>query len=263
MKGGRRIHRAADNDRLEGMACSAVPEKKGIRMRVRFFTVLTALALAVAVVAAFGTGAGARPAPKPSAVHHGKAQVGVRPHGVAKVLYDQNSDDNGIGISSQDFEASFDAFDAQGADNFKIKQTLTKVNEVVVTGVYFNGSGPAASVNVTFYKNSGGAPGSVSAAFTGLAYTDLGFGSFDVKTPTLKLKKGTYWVSVQARMDFSAGGQWGWETRNTQKGAPAMWQNPGDGFGTGCTTYNVLTTCIAAGEGPDFMFTIKGKVVTP
>jgi len=233
-------------------------------MRVRFFTVLTALALAVAVVAAFGTGAGARPSAKPAAA--AKAKTSVRPAHIAGTIYSQRDNDNGIGIVSQNFTdagGGNDIYDSQGADNFKIKQTLTKVNEVVVTGVYFNGSGPAASVNVTFYKNSGGAPGNVSAAFTGLAYTDLGFGSFDVKTPTLKLKKGTYWVSVQARMDFSAGGQWGWETRNTQKGAPAMWQNPGDGFGTGCTTYQVLTTCIAAGEGPDFMFTIKGKVVTP
>jgi hypothetical protein len=234
-------------------------------MRVRFFTVLTALALAVAVVAAFGTGAGARPAPKPAAVHHGKAAAGVRPHSVGKVLYDQNNNDAGVGIVSQNFEAAFDIYDSQGADTVKIKQTLVKANEVVVTGVYFNGSGPATSVNVTFYKNSGGLPGGTSASYTGLAYTDLsGFGSFDIKFPTLKLKKGTYWVSVQANMDFGSGGEWGWETTSIQHGTAAVWQNPGNGFSTGCTTYANMQGCIGAlGEGPDFMFTIKGKVVTP
>jgi len=233
-------------------------------MRVRFFTVLTALALAVAVVAAFGTGAGARPAPKPAAVHNGKAAAGVRPHSLAKVLYDQNNNDAGVGIVSQNFETAFDAYDSQGADNFKLKATSSKVNEVVVTGVYFNGSGPATSVNVTFYKNAAGLPGGTSASYTGLAYTDLsGFGSFDVKTPGLKLKKGTYWVSVQANMDFGTGGEWAWETRSVQNGAAGVWRNPGNGFSTGCTTYTAVTTCIAAGEGPDWMFTVKGKILTP
>ena len=229
-------------------------------MRVRFFTTLTALALAVAVVAAFGTGAGARPAPKPSAVHHGAAAA-VRVHPNAnKNLYNQNNNDSGIGIVSQDFEATFDAYDSQGADNFKLK-AKSAVKEVVVTGVYFNGSGPANAVNVYFYKDNGGLPGAQSASFIGLPYTDLsGFGSFDVKVPSLTLKKGNYWVSVQARMDFGVGGEWGWEGNLVAHGAGAAWQNPGDGFSTGCTTYANEVGCLGnLGQGPDFMFQIKGK----
>src|SRR5262245_40412812 len=94
-------------------------------MRVRFFTVLTALALAVAVVVAFGTGAGARPAAKPSAA--AKAKTSARPAHVAGTIYSQRDNDNGIGIVSQDFEATFDAFDAQGADDFKIKNATGAV----------------------------------------------------------------------------------------------------------------------------------------
>ena len=45
-----------------------------------------------------------------------------------------------LGTVSQDFtDAGFDIYDAQGADNFKLK-VKSKVKEVIVTGVYFNGA---------------------------------------------------------------------------------------------------------------------------
>ncbi|HEV8692354.1 MAG TPA: hypothetical protein VGQ91_18760, partial [Ideonella sp.] len=49
------------------------------------------------------------------------AKAGVKPaQGPDATLYDQNNDDNGIGIVSQNFEATFDAYDAQGADDFAV-----------------------------------------------------------------------------------------------------------------------------------------------
>ena len=71
-------------------------------------------------------------------------------------------------------------------------------------------------------------------------------------------KPGTYWVSVQANMDFALGGEWGWETSTVTNGSPAAWQNPGDGFGTGCTSWGVEIVCVPVG-GPDKMFALKGK----
>jgi hypothetical protein len=220
--------------------------------------------LSVAVVAAFGTGASAAKQIKPSAVHHGAATL-ARVHPDAnKNLYNQNNNDAGVGIVSQNFETAFDAYDNQGADNFKLKAKST-IKQVIVTGVYFNCTtppcGPADSVTVTVYKNTAGAPGAVVKKFANRPYTDPSTtGSFIVNLGTGKtLAKGTYWVSVQANMDFgSNGNEWAWETRTVQSGAPAMWKNPGDGFGTGCTTYTVVTTCIPSGEGPDFMFQVKG-----
>lgn len=73
----------------------------------------------------------------------------------------------------------------------------------------------------------------------------------------MTLRRGTYWVSVQANLDFATGGEWGWNTNNTVQKKGAKWQNPGDGFGTGCTTYKNLLTCIPAGEGGDFSFSIS------
>ena len=179
------------------------------------------------------------------------------------VLYDQTSNDSGIGIVSQNFESSFDIYDAQAADDFTVPAgTIGTVKEVDATGVYFNGSGPANSENVTFYKNSHGAPGDVVAEFDGVVGADS-FGSFAIDLGKGHKFKGgkhgkTYWVSVQANLDFSAGGEWGWENQTTSEGNAAMWVNAGDGFATGCTTYSQENVCIPDGQG-DHMFTLRGK----
>lgn len=216
--------------------------------------------LLVAAAAALATTSYA--APLSSSANTG-AKAGAKPISNQAVLYDQNSDDNGVGIVSQNFEATFDAYDAQGADDFTVPAgSCWKITSVDVTGVYFNGSGPAGSVNVTFYKNKGGAPneGKIIAAFTNVVPTDSG-GSFSIALPSaVKAKPGKYWVSVQANLDFFVGGQWGWETRNTQAGTAAMWKNPGGGFGTACTAYGDMITCLGAlGQGPDYMFSLGGK----
>src|SRR4051794_5400914 len=73
------------------------------------------------------------------------------------ILYDQLNNPGGFATSSQQFEAANAAFNAQLADDFVVPagQTWT-VSEVDVAGVYFNGPGPAASVNVFFYANNPG-----------------------------------------------------------------------------------------------------------
>ena len=99
----------------------------------------------------------------PMTAHHGKVKHGLK--GVNRalsVLYDQNDSDDGIGIVSQNFESSFDAYDAQAADDFTVPAGDTwKIKEVDVTGVYFNGSGPSRDETVTFYKSKKGRPGKV------------------------------------------------------------------------------------------------------
>jgi hypothetical protein len=195
----------------------------------------------------------------------------------ATTLYDQNINDNGIGIISQNFETSFDAYDSQGADDFTVPSGHTwLIKDVVASGTYFNGPGPAESYNVIFYKEAAGPAGTcckkAAAICLNEPYTDpSGLGSPDVDVSPcnpaapgggpkgVKLKSGTYFVSVQANMSFGVGGEWAWNTNNTVTGNASQWQNPGDGFATGCTTYTTTTTCIASGEGGDFSFALLGK----
>jgi len=178
------------------------------------------------------------------------------------ILYDQNGTDSGIGIVSQNFETADNAFDARAADDFTVPAgTKWTVNEIDVTGVYFNGPGLARSENVTFYNDKDGKPGrAIDGLHSSLVITgvDNGTGSFTMTLPTpLKLRPGKYWVAVQANMDFGTGGEWGWENQTAVAGTAAVWRNGGDGFGTGCVTWATETSCIPDGQG-DHIFTIKG-----
>jgi hypothetical protein len=200
--------------------------------------------------------------PVSASLHHAKAHQLSKSavNRASSVLYDQSSNDSGIGIVSQNFESSFDIYDSAAADDFTVpKGSKWTVSEVDAFGVYFNGSGPANSEHVTVYKNKRGLPGKMVADYAELSGTDS-FGSFVIALPGhgLKLKAGTYWLSVVANLDFSAGGEWGWENQSTVEGMAAVWENPGDGFATGCTTWTTETTCIADGQG-DHMFTLRGK----
>lgn len=195
--------------------------------------------------------------PIAASFHHAKVhKAGSR---AATVLWSSSGFGTGSAVVSQNFEAKKDAYDANAADDFQIPSGETwKIKIVSVEGVYFNGSGPAVSETVTFYKNAGGLPGAVIKAYSGVEGTDRA-GSFKIRlVPALNLTKGRYWVSVQANMDFSAGGEWGWANDFPQALSPAAWENPGDGFATGCTTYAVESSCIA-GSGPDHFFQLRGS----
>jgi len=178
------------------------------------------------------------------------------------VLYDQNNNASGSGTSSQNFEASFDPFDNQTADDFVVPAGGWAIDNVTVTGS-FSAAGPVASVHVTFYANSGTLPGAAVAGCDYPAVIPTGAPSFSLAlAPPCALAPGTYWVSVQANMDFGVGGQWYWTNRTLGAGSPAAWQNPGGGFGAGCLTWGVRSTCVVGDTSPDQMFSLSG-VTTP
>jgi hypothetical protein len=167
----------------------------------------------------------------------------------------QDDSDNGVGIVSQNFEPAFNDYDTKAADDFR---GCSMVAQVVVSGLYFSGSGPCRSMRLTFYTNQGGRPKLVipGANINNVPYTDIdGLGSFII-TPTsaISVPGGHRWMAVICNMDFSTGGEWSWLTNNIIRIDPSHWRNPGGGFDTGCTKYGVTTTCIAASEGGDFAF---------
>jgi len=194
----------------------------------------------------------------PSRATHGRAHAPAAPNGI--VLYSQIDNDSGVGIVSQDFtDADLDIYDAQGADDFTVPGgTRWILSGVAVAGVYFNGPGPADYEKVTLYADAGGAPGAVVYSRKWQGHDVAG--SFTISLPDVRLDSGTYWVSVQPVMAFVPTGEWGWETRTVQSGNAAMWQNPGDGFLTGCTDWGNMAGCLGPlGEGPDFMFAVYGR----
>jgi len=170
----------------------------------------------------------------------------------SKTLYDQNKDPSGTAILSDNFQGGSD--NPQAADDFAVPPGhIWLIKEIDVTGVYFNGSGPANSENVFFYKDKGGHPGALVTECDNQNGTGNGMGSFAIvlsKACKAKLRGGkTYWVSVQANMDFNGGsGEWGWELSLDTNGNRAAWQDPG---GANCPIW-----CYIDG---DLMFALKGK----
>ncbi len=180
----------------------------------------------------------------------------------AVTLYDQYNNAGTTGTNSQDFETAFDAFDDFTADDFVVPAGQTwNITEVDVQGSYFNCTtcGPAASFNVFFYQDSGTLPGTLVA--TRVANTYTGTTDFVITlTSAVTLTPGTYWVSVQARLDFGTGGQWAWQDRTIQSNSGAAFENPGGGFACpGGNGWVRKPTCVAT-TSPDQVFRLVGTI---
>jgi len=144
------------------------------------------------------------------------------------VLYDQNSN-FGVGVISDNFSSTYSSYDSAAADDFVVPSgQIWHVAEVDVTGMYFNGSGPAKSEVVAFYTNTRkGKPGRVHRGPFALNCTD-NTGSFQCILPKrVKLASGTWWVSVVANCSFSGCGEWGWVTNSVVHGYGAVWEQGG------------------------------------
>ncbi len=180
------------------------------------------------------------------------------------VLWDQSENESDTDIVSQDFiDVIFDTFDARAADDFLIPEGfLWKVETVKVFGT-FDGAAPDVlqSLDVVFYTDEGGLPGNLvnGCNFVNILPVDLNDPSFLINLPTpCFLRSGTYWMSVRANMLFLPHGQWFWNENTVQTLSPFVWENPGDGFGTGCTTFSYAQAECGA-DFPDLSFQLIGE----
>lgn len=186
--------------------------------------------------------------------------------GAPTLLYDQNNNASGNGAPDQDFEAAFNAYDSRGADDFEVTfaggWVVEQVTTVGTTG------GATTSVDVQFLADAAGFPDAAPVTgcdYPGIVPTSQVGGSFVLDLPTgCNLTTGFYWVAIQANQDFGTAGQHFWSNRTVQSNQGAVWENPGDGFATGCTTWDRMTTCgVGGGASPDFLFQILGTEGIP
>ena len=174
------------------------------------------------------------------------------------VLYDQYDNPSQDGTGSQDFEAVYDSYDDFAADDFVVPAGETwNIDEIDVQGGYFEFPGPADAFHVFIYQDAAGLPGTEVYSALDQAYSGTTDFVITLATPAV-LTEGTYWVSVQAHMDFGGGdpGQWYWQNRTTQSNGPAAWQNPGGGFNV-CPSWAPLMGCIDTTD-PDLVFRLVG-----
>ena len=192
----------------------------------------------------------------------------IPPIPAAPILYDQMNNpaptpppppSNGV-ITSQDYEPKFDNYDSFAADDFVVPlHQVWTITEVDVIGESSEPPVPPDSFHVFFYADSGTLPGTLVASRLANPYS--GFFTFVITlTSPVSLAEGTYWVSVQAREDFTSSGEWFWGNRLVISNSGAAWQNPGGGFGANCPTWGRKTTCRPTQNGPDQLFRLVGTL---
>ena len=178
--------------------------------------------------------------------------------------YDNAATEPPLGIGSQKFEPAMAAFDDQAADDFVVilpPLNVFYITEVRVMGEYSQGGGPASSFNVYLYRDAPGhLPGELIQALLNQPYTGTP-PDFTIHLTSGLLNPAPYWISVQAVQNFNPNGQWFWHNRTVQSNAGAAWQNPGDGYGTGCVTWNRKNACMPDQVSPDQVFSLYGCVV--
>ena len=235
----------------------------------------TGLLTAAAVIGLTAGAMSAGAAPQ-AMVNGAKVQTLSRPTAGLTVLWNQNSP-NSAAVDSQNFTSgSYSTYNDAAADDFIVPTGhIWTLNEVDVSGLYFNGSGPASSVNITIYHNKPGRGGAIDTPGTALTRgiyvkltcTDTS-GSFACTLPGygtnhskhLTLIANHYWVSVVANCSYQGGcGEWGWSQNSTITDDKAEWENPRGGFALGCTTWNIVSTCGGSQYVGDFAFQLQGS----
>jgi hypothetical protein len=238
-------------------------------MRIRMFAVVTGLALAIGVAASVGTAGASRPISPTGSASKGAAKPAAQAPDGLVTLFDNSTNDVGVGVLSQSF-GDYPTYSSYGADDITVPAGhIWKVKKVTAYGVYFNGAGPATSEDVVFYTNKKGLPNLVKKSYSGLVGADSG-GTFTITLPTTAGLSGgpvggpgkTYWLSTVANMDFGTGGEWGWEDSTNAVANQLVWENPGGGFGV-CPTWTDEVVCVGDYGQHSKMFTLTGKDVTP
>ena len=184
------------------------------------------------------------------------------------VLYDQ-SGTAVAGFPSQNFEASYDAYDSAGADDFVVSDAagwdVGAFNFQISPSTSPPGDPSSATYDIDVYPDAAGLPGAATVcSYDAVSGTvDPGITSLSVSLPsTCHLAPGTYWVSVVVNLDFAVGGQifWSLSSQTPAPGANAAWENPGDAFGSGCTVWADNAICGAASGLTTALFQVIGSV---
>ncbi|MGH7891333.1 MAG: IPTL-CTERM sorting domain-containing protein [Thermodesulfobacteriota bacterium] len=184
-------------------------------------------------------------------------------------LWDQSDNISSSDISSQDFTdggGSFNQYDSRAADDFLVPEGFFWIIDTVRAFGAFDKTTPDLidTVDVVFFADRDGLPGQLIAqcVYDDIFPDDLTNPEFTINLPhTCLLQPGTYWVSVRANIGFIQNGQWFWFERTVQTLSPFVWENPGDGFSSGCVKFTPAQADCDA-DFPDLVFQIIGREFT-
>ena len=153
-------------------------------------------------------------------------------------------------------------YSCQAADDFTVPAgEAWQLTTVTVMG---QASAKTHTATVVIHSgDNGGIPGAVLASFESVPATDDGSGNLTISLETeagdpLLLAPGNYWMSYTTVRDYETAGLWYGVSNAVQSGYPAVWQNPGNGWQTGCTSWAPLADCLE--KGPDIAFSLSGII---
>jgi hypothetical protein len=181
------------------------------------------------------------------------------------VLYDQYDYISTLYATySQKFEPYMSAYDCYLADDFVVPAgEMWSVSEVQVHA-RVDGNGQPDSFNVVIYTDTG-MPGPPVYTANSIGYSIPAQSEYVIPlSAPVVLGPGTYWLMVQANMSYSGGGWWRWTNRGLRSNAHyAAWQNPNEGFNSGCDTWTSRWQCLGDLTNPDQVFRILGSSFVP
>lgn len=178
-------------------------------------------------------------------------------------LFNPINSPTGTGLAAQNFDAVNSIYDCMAADDFVVPAGETwYIDSLYLGGQYSAGAATTSGAIIHIYTDNSGEIGAL--VFSDTFTTNIDFdGAGDLMArwnEPVMLTSGHYWLAVQARKDFSnGGGQWYWSWDSSPTGYQPKWQNPNDGFLSGCTSWIQVQNCTAltvVEQG--FLFTIYG-----
>jgi hypothetical protein len=192
------------------------------------------------------------------------AGLALAPSASAVLLYEQ------VGSGTNDirsYDAAGTVNDAQAADDFTVPEgEAWQITAVDAFGGSLPVGGPGTdTANIFLFASGGTHPGNQLFGQSGInvgatattANQTINFTAPISGAPTLT--PGPYWLSIQTAGPYA----WAWEVLNAPaQGNPSVWQNPGNGLGTGCSTWAPIASCgIPASAGPDLFFRLNGTLI--
>jgi hypothetical protein len=164
-------------------------------------------------------------------------------------------------------------FDTEGADDFLVSDpegwTIGQFNFVLAFGESLRFSSELPVLNIRVYPDDNGQPGELPVcSYDGINGIMHGLEQMRVPLPEpCVLGPGRHWVSLQR-----SNGPLRWQPTiflppSSFNGEHGRWRNPGDGFGSGCTSWTDITTCFfpdeefpIGGGGDNYLFEVCGAV---
>jgi hypothetical protein len=192
------------------------------------------------------------------------------PDAPSALLYDQTNNPSPSGwTTSSNYGSALSRFSSQAGDDFVVPSDIFwHITTVTFVGNYDGPTGSGVdSLLVQFYRDSGGGlPGNliIGPTIPGGSIGGLDSGVFVVTiSPALILGPGHFWVSAQANKACPGEScrQWVWDERTVKANSESVWQQPGNGYGSGCITWQPRITVCNQPNGstnPDLLFKLEG-----